>query len=179
MQPPRLVTPTLTQRNFPPQLLNSWPRGAPIFMRLRIDAQGGVLQCIRRSRHGDSGHRQPGLRDREGRFRFRPALEQGRAAGCRMGRIRPEATAITASGMPTMIEAEWWEYDSVDELADAVAGDVSFIIESALDARAAALVALPVDQLSQQVFPQACRGEAEVEAGGGDPDRRFDRRGRG
>jgi len=52
-----------------------------------------------------------------------------------------------------MIEAEWWEYDSVDELAEAVGGDVGFIIDSALDARAAALVALPVDPLSQQVFP--------------------------
>ena len=47
-----------------------------------------------------------------------------------------------------MIEAEWWEYDSVDELADAVAGDVGFIAESALDARAAALIALPIDALS-------------------------------
>ncbi len=42
-----------------------------------------------------------------------------------------------------MIEAEWWEYDSSDELAEAVAGDVAFIVESALDARGAALVALP------------------------------------
>ena len=39
-----------------------------------------------------------------------------------------------------MIEAEWWEYDSVDELAQAVSGDVGFIIESARDARDAALV---------------------------------------
>ena len=29
-----------------------------------------------------------------------------------------------------MIEAEWWDYDDADELADAVAGDVGFIIES-------------------------------------------------
>ena len=42
-----------------------------------------------------------------------------------------------------MIEAEWWEYDSLDELADAVADDVGFIIESAIDARNASLVALP------------------------------------
>jgi 6-phosphogluconolactonase len=42
-----------------------------------------------------------------------------------------------------MIEAEWWEYDSLDELAEAVAGDVGFIIESALDARGEALIALP------------------------------------
>ena len=41
-----------------------------------------------------------------------------------------------------MIEAEWWEHDDADALADAVAGDIGFIIESALDARAAALIAL-------------------------------------
>jgi len=42
-----------------------------------------------------------------------------------------------------VIEAEWWDYDSPDELAEAAAGDIAFIIESALDARGEALVALP------------------------------------
>lgn len=51
-----------------------------------------------------------------------------------------------------MIEAEWWEYESVDELADAVSGDVGFIIESALDARDAALVALPGGSTPAPVF---------------------------
>jgi len=45
-----------------------------------------------------------------------------------------------------MIEAEWWEYESLDERADAVAGDVGFIIESAIDARNASLVALPAEE---------------------------------
>ena len=40
-------------------------------------------------------------------------------------------------------EIEWWEYDSADDMADAVAGDVQFIIESALDARGGAVIALP------------------------------------
>ena len=53
-----------------------------------------------------------------------------------------------------MIEAEWWDYDSPDELAEAVAGDAGFIIESALDARGSALVALPVDEASKAVFPK-------------------------
>jgi 6-phosphogluconolactonase len=34
-----------------------------------------------------------------------------------------------------MTEIEWWEYDDADEMAAAVAGDVQFIIESAIDAR--------------------------------------------
>lgn len=42
-----------------------------------------------------------------------------------------------------MIEAEWWEYDSAEEMAEAVAGDVGFIIEQALEARGRAIVALP------------------------------------
>lgn len=42
-----------------------------------------------------------------------------------------------------MIEAEWWDYDDAGEMADAVAGDIAFIIESALDARGEALIALP------------------------------------
>jgi 6-phosphogluconolactonase len=42
-----------------------------------------------------------------------------------------------------MIEAEFWDYDSPTEMADAVSGDVAFIIESALDARGEALIALP------------------------------------
>jgi 6-phosphogluconolactonase len=51
-----------------------------------------------------------------------------------------------------MIEAEWWDYDSLDELADAVAGDVGFIIESALDARGEALVALPGGKTPLPIF---------------------------
>ena len=41
-----------------------------------------------------------------------------------------------------MIEAEWWDYEDMDELAEAVAGDVGFIIESAIDARGSAMIAL-------------------------------------
>lgn len=42
-----------------------------------------------------------------------------------------------------MTEIEWWDYDDAGEMADAVAGDVQFIIESALDARGGAVIALP------------------------------------
>ena len=53
-----------------------------------------------------------------------------------------------------MIEAEWWEYDSLDELADAVAGDVGFIVESAVDARGASLIALPGGTTGPAIFPR-------------------------
>lgn len=51
-----------------------------------------------------------------------------------------------------MIEAEWWEYDSLDELADAVAGDAGFILESAVDARNAALIAVPGGDIGSEIF---------------------------
>ncbi|MCP3733287.1 6-phosphogluconolactonase [Sphingomonas sp. RP10(2022)] len=41
-----------------------------------------------------------------------------------------------------MTEIEWWEYDDAAELADAIAGDIQFVIESAIDARGSAVVAL-------------------------------------
>ena len=53
-----------------------------------------------------------------------------------------------------MIEADWWEYDSLDELADAVAGDVGFIIESAIDARGASLIAVPGGSTGPAIFPK-------------------------
>ncbi|GGI83757.1 6-phosphogluconolactonase [Polymorphobacter multimanifer] len=42
-----------------------------------------------------------------------------------------------------MIDAEWWDYEDEDELAEAVAGDVAFLIEQALEARGRAFVAFP------------------------------------
>ena len=51
-----------------------------------------------------------------------------------------------------MIEAEWWEYDSLDELADAVAGDVGFIVDSAVDARNASLIAVPGGRTGPAVY---------------------------
>ena len=41
-----------------------------------------------------------------------------------------------------MTEIEWWDYEDSAELADAIAGDVGFVIESALDARGSAVIAL-------------------------------------
>ena len=53
-----------------------------------------------------------------------------------------------------MIEAEWWEYDSLDELGDAVAGDVGFIVDSAVEARNASLIALPGGKTAPAIFPK-------------------------
>jgi 6-phosphogluconolactonase len=58
-----------------------------------------------------------------------------------------------------MIEAEWWDYEELDELADAVAGDVGFIIESALDARGQALIALPGGKTPLPVYERLCEAK--------------------
>lgn len=39
-------------------------------------------------------------------------------------------------------EVEWWNYENAAEMAAAVAGDIGFIIESAIDARGTAVIAL-------------------------------------
>lgn len=52
-----------------------------------------------------------------------------------------------------MIEAEWWEYDSISELADAVAGDIGFIVESAIDARGSSVIAVPCGTTGPAIFP--------------------------
>jgi 6-phosphogluconolactonase len=53
-----------------------------------------------------------------------------------------------------MIEAEWWEYDSREELADAVAGDIGFIVDSAVEARNASLIAVPGGKTGPMIYPK-------------------------
>jgi 6-phosphogluconolactonase len=43
----------------------------------------------------------------------------------------------------TVIDAEWWEYEDAEEMAEAVAGDIAYIIGQALEARGRAMVAFP------------------------------------
>ena len=71
-----------------------------------------------------------------------------------------------------MIEVEWWEYDLLDELADAVAGDVGFIVDSAVDARERVADRDCRAEDRPGDLPQARRAEAAVEAGDDHPDRR-------
>src|SRR3546814_518672 len=81
-----------------------------------------------------------------------------------MGRLMSDRNMATVSGsragrtdaghdgVSCMIEVEWWEYDDADEMAEAVAGDIGFIIESALDARGQALIALPGGKSPALIF---------------------------
>jgi 6-phosphogluconolactonase len=51
-----------------------------------------------------------------------------------------------------MIEAEWWDYENAEELAEQLAGDIGFIIESAIDARNECLLALPGGKSPVPIF---------------------------
>ena len=42
-----------------------------------------------------------------------------------------------------MDEIEWWEFDTAEEMAEQVAGDIGFIVESAVEAHGNARLALP------------------------------------
>jgi 6-phosphogluconolactonase len=51
-----------------------------------------------------------------------------------------------------MSEVEWWEFDSVAELAEQAAGDIGFVIESALEAHGGARLALPGDSIPEEIY---------------------------
>jgi protein TonB len=76
VEPPHLVTPVLTGRDFPREMLDQWPRGATVFLRLRVDPRGYVLECT-----VDRGTGVPSIDSAicnlaHERLRFRPALNR-------------------------------------------------------------------------------------------------------
>lgn len=60
-----------------------------------------------------------------------------------------------------MTEIEWWDYDSAEEMADAVAGDAAFIIESAIDARGAAVIALPGGKTPLAIYDRLAKAKLD------------------
>ncbi len=60
-----------------------------------------------------------------------------------------------------MIEAEFWDYDSAEEMAEAVAGDIGFIIDSAIEARGAALIALPGGETPGPIFAKLAQAKLD------------------
>ncbi|WP_174274677.1 6-phosphogluconolactonase [Sphingomonas bacterium] len=60
-----------------------------------------------------------------------------------------------------MIEAEWWDYEERDEFVDAVAGDIGFIIESAIDARGSAVLALSGGKTPIAAYEKLARAKLE------------------
>lgn len=76
-EPPHLVTPVLRGRDFPRSLLDQWPRGVTIFLRLRVDARGFVSECSVDRGTGVAAIDQTMCNLAHDRLRFRPALNRG------------------------------------------------------------------------------------------------------
>jgi len=74
--PPRLVSPVLRGRDFGQDLLRAWPRGAEIFLRLRVDARGYVSECIVDRRSGVATIDSAICNLAYERLRFRPAANR-------------------------------------------------------------------------------------------------------
>ncbi len=60
-----------------------------------------------------------------------------------------------------MTEIEWWDYDDAAEMAQAVAGDIGFVIESALDARGAAVVALAGGKTPLPIYAELAKAKLD------------------
>lgn len=74
--PPRLVTPVLRGRDLGRALLDQWPRGTPVFLRLRVDAQGYVSECDVTRGTGVPTIDAAMCNIAHDRLRFRPALSR-------------------------------------------------------------------------------------------------------
>jgi 6-phosphogluconolactonase len=59
-----------------------------------------------------------------------------------------------------MDEIEWWEFDTAREMAEQAAGDIGFVIESAIEAHKGARLALPGGSTSDLIYAQLARSKA-------------------
>lgn len=75
-EPPHLATPVLTGRDFPRELLDQWPHGATVFMRLRVDERGYVSECTVDHGTGVTAIDSAVCNLAHDRLRFRPALNR-------------------------------------------------------------------------------------------------------
>jgi protein TonB len=71
--PPHLLTPDLRGRDFPRQLLDQWPAGAQIFVRIRVSPTGTVAECIIDRGTGDAAIDSTVCNLIHDRFRYSPA----------------------------------------------------------------------------------------------------------
>ena len=59
-----------------------------------------------------------------------------------------------------MDEIEWWEFDTAREMAEQAAGDIGFVIESAIEAHKGARLALPGGSAADLICGQLARSKA-------------------
>jgi protein TonB len=89
-EPPRLMSPVLIGRDFPRDLLDQWPRGATVFLRLRVDTRGYISECAVDRRSGVQAIDSMICNLAHDRLRFRPALNRsGQAVAGWFGYAQP------------------------------------------------------------------------------------------
>jgi protein TonB len=76
VSPPHLVTPVLRGRDFPSQMLDQWPRGQTVFLRLRVDSRGFVSECNVDRGTGIATIDSQLCNVAHDRLRFRPAVDR-------------------------------------------------------------------------------------------------------
>jgi len=59
-----------------------------------------------------------------------------------------------------MDEIEWWEFDTAREMAEQAAGDIGFVIESAIEAHGGARIALPGGTTPEPLYGQLVKSKA-------------------
>lgn len=72
---PALVTPKLSGRDYPREVLNRWPRGGRVFVRFQVDVAGRPFNCNVDRTSGDQGVDQWTCSLVLSKLRFRPALD--------------------------------------------------------------------------------------------------------
>jgi periplasmic protein TonB len=88
--PPHLATPVLSGGDIPRDIIDRWPRGATVFMRLRIDPRGTVAECTVDRGTGDRTIDSALCNIAHERLRFRPALNRsGQAVAGWFGYAQP------------------------------------------------------------------------------------------
>jgi protein TonB len=89
-EPPHLATPVLRGRDIPRETLDQWPRGATVFMRLRVDARGYVSECTIDRGTGVAAVDNVLCNLAHERLRFRPAVNRsGQAVAGWFGYAQP------------------------------------------------------------------------------------------
>jgi protein TonB len=76
VSPPHLATPVLRGRDFPREMLDQWPRGATVFLRLRVEPKGFVSECNVDRGTGIAAIDSQICNVAHDRLRFRPALNK-------------------------------------------------------------------------------------------------------
>lgn len=60
-----------------------------------------------------------------------------------------------------MADVEWWEFDSAAEMAEQVAGDIGFVIESAIEAHGSARLAVPGGSTPELIYKKLASADVD------------------